>query len=328
MKKQFLFITLVLLSLSSKAHGMLHSAVEYNRYTEAHILLSLGWSPNERLREKGKKTPLYIAVEKNLPDMVKLLMSYGADWRIHDSSKRTSFDVAVNNESTDILDIFAQVGDKKQFIQHATLALTRAARNNKKNSVRWLLAHEAEADGQYEIPGTNIAVGTDTTPLEAAACEGHDDIIDMLLDYNAPIGNALSLVAIQGQHTTIDLLLRHSNARISMHELIRVLGHAARSGKTESALMLLWHAQHRDTNSSLNADAAKASELTKDPALRKILTDETMRNRETGKMLQTEDLKLYERWKKENDREKTPVSMVHFLQNREIGGPRRPWGSR
>ena len=88
----------------------LNRAVAANELIEARRLLAAGASVNQGDKNYGGVTPLFLAVERGSIEMVKLLLSYGADVNAADESKRTPLMSLDSDATPELLELLIEAG--------------------------------------------------------------------------------------------------------------------------------------------------------------------------------------------------------------------------
>merc|ERR1712000_407683 len=75
----------------------LHIASEYGHFHTVEMLLYL--NANVNAQAEYQRTPLILAAQNNHIEVVKLLLSYYADVKVHDSLGRSAIDVVEDSET-------------------------------------------------------------------------------------------------------------------------------------------------------------------------------------------------------------------------------------
>ncbi len=125
-------------------------------------------------REPDGRVPLHAALGEGNLDAVRLLLEYGADPGIVDSSGFGLLHWATFANSRAILDVARDAAGEPLDVvdEKGTTPLSRAARGNDCIAVSWLLEHGADPN-RADLDGW--------TPLHLAAAEGNADVIERLL---------------------------------------------------------------------------------------------------------------------------------------------------
>ncbi len=217
--------------------------IKNNNLNYVKILLNVGLEPNDVL---DIKDPLMLATKYSTVDMVKELLDRGADINYKDEYGQTLFHIAAEHGKADILHLFLtdpktknkfDVNEKTDFGQ--TTALHAAATSNNKDTIEFLLNHDANIEDTDEDGNTPlhyaasrnidttralINAGADIkaksffgqTPLHHASDSGKTDIVNLLLSSHADIdakdinGNtALHSAIKKHDYTTVTSLLNH-----------------------------------------------------------------------------------------------------------------------
>jgi len=216
------------------------------------MLLEYGVSPNA----KGDKqnTPLHVAAKAGHTGVVRQLIESGADLTASDELDKTPLFLAVANGDEIMVEHLLDEGAE---IEARTVtgetALLHAAATGKLAVVRLLLSYGADVNAlRTHTPGP-ARRGTDSpceaydSPLQAAAGQGHDEIVEELLVHGADIEieddhkrRPLHSAADEGNYIVVKHLIDRSclpdppeeNGRRPLHL-------AARAGKLETVKLLL-----------------------------------------------------------------------------------------
>ena len=192
-----------------------HRAVDKERVDIVEFLVREGVSVN--IQNRYGETPLHIAADKNAPaDMMKTLLSLGADFGLPDKRGKLPLTNAIRRGSREAANILILVADVNQTDASGRNALHMAADYGRMEFVSQLLERKANpnifrthGDSRIEtalmiairrenlqvaralIPASDVNAiqfskrGTSKTALCLSAEKGHLEIIDLLLDAGA-----------------------------------------------------------------------------------------------------------------------------------------------
>lgn len=181
MQKQILFIILLLISTPLFSQKLLR-AVEDNNRSEVEKLLKEG--ANANAYAKNGLLPLWRASADNRPEIVRLLIEYGAavDKPIKASAAGgTSLEMACQEGHLEVVQILLENGasiNERGYLGFTPIRV--AARNGHLEVVKHLAEKGANIDEQ---------ANDKATPLEHAAAKGHYEIVEFLLSKGANIDN-------------------------------------------------------------------------------------------------------------------------------------------
>jgi ankyrin repeat protein len=179
------------------------------------------------------RTPLFTAVIRRNPQMVKLLIDYGASVRVGDRNLRAPIHFAGFNNDTDMIALLLEKGAVVD--TRAIGAATPLIHSSLFNSVevsRFLIEHGADI---------NIQCNSLTTPLYFAALNNNREYLDYLLDAGADIDTPDFLdrtplyVAVRDGYLEIvkelidrgaDLKIRDAHLNRSLLHLASIQGHS------------------------------------------------------------------------------------------------------
>ncbi len=118
-------------------------------------------------------TPLSLALEKNYPDIIRLLLAKDVDFK---DKKKELFTWVASEGHLDILKTLEQKGVK---LKGETYLLAVAAEYGRLEIVQYLVANE--------YPPSEVSDGNKETPLHMAAQNGHDAVAKYLVENGANI---------------------------------------------------------------------------------------------------------------------------------------------
>ena len=134
-------------------NGVIHYAVERGDLTMLRMMMK---GNDINLKNKAGETPLFIAVRKNQPALVKLLTGVDAKSErprssvgIKNAAEKNVFDVACEYGSRDVLDILEKAG-----AEYGPAQLIIAVSNSRLAVVKWLVAMGVDVNA----PGVMAAV--------------------------------------------------------------------------------------------------------------------------------------------------------------------------
>ncbi|KAF3317211.1 hypothetical protein TWF173_000457 [Orbilia oligospora] len=212
-----------------------------------------------------KASLLYIFAERNLPNLSKIELKRSPTMDIEGEYYCFPILAALANGGENVVRVFLTFdadsqSDKHKYSglyarhQQEVSTLLKEGRYLKVPRGQTLFAYAAEK-GKWGIASLLLATGkvdVDTrmrgggTLLSYAAAEGHDEIIDMLLergaglDFQDVLGRTpLSYAAERGHTTAVELLLRGNARPWSAHDSKTPLSHAAANGHAPVVELLL-----------------------------------------------------------------------------------------
>jgi len=200
------------------------------------MLLDCGADPNET-GWAGLPLPLHLAVQKSNVEIARLLLDGGADVNLGDGEHRTPLAYAIKRNNAALITLLKERGgvtedtralmseamhysrieqvkdlienrgfDPKYRYPNGSTLISKAARNNNRELVLYLLSKGADITARY--PGG--------TALHDAAFEGHTDMCLLLIEHGVPLdvrnhlGETALEVARQGGHDeTVRVLKEH-----------------------------------------------------------------------------------------------------------------------
>jgi ankyrin repeat protein len=187
-----------------------------NRLEIAKMILEKGQDPNIRFT-KMNTSPLLVAVSYNHPDMVKLLLEYGADVYFVGEKKQNALDIAREKGFSRIEQLLLNPRVKyniKQVKQISQIRLLQAVSRGKFEQVRALLDQGADINVKEKKSGQ--------TPLISASFKQRKNLVQLLLDKGADVHardingeTALMAAAAKGNTSIVKMLLEkgaHVNA--------------------------------------------------------------------------------------------------------------------
>jgi ankyrin repeat protein len=147
-----LFLLTVLVSLAACSHkpdpARLLEAVRNNDVKTVEKCLKWGTDPDSTI-EDGKTTALHLALYKGDFEMVKLLVSAGADLTAYDSERNVPLGLAAKNNDADIVAFLIGSGADVNFVsrnRYNTTALMDAANENALDALKVLIDNGADLD--------------------------------------------------------------------------------------------------------------------------------------------------------------------------------------
>eukprot|EP01147_Barroeca_monosierra_P009246 gene9246-1528_t len=154
----------------------LHVAVARRSITAVKLLLD--YKVKKNIQDSAKQTPLLLAVEHSLNDIIYSLLDAGADASMLDFQGRTILHAAIMTGNVETLDIALQAfGEAINYAdQYGETPLHYASNFGFLESINELLRNGAEV---------NVIDLKGITPLHWACSQGHKDIIAKLLSYGA-----------------------------------------------------------------------------------------------------------------------------------------------
>lgn len=189
-------------SLTKDGNTALHVAVEERRKDCAKLLLLSNGScraANVRNGSDGD-TPLHIAAGLGDEQLVKLLLSKGANKDIRNRVGKTAYDVAAENGNSKLFDAL-RLGDnlcaaaRKGEVRTIHRLLETGANINGRDQNGWTALHRASFKGKIDAVRTLIENGIDVsardedgfTALHCAVESGHVEVIELLMKKGAEI---------------------------------------------------------------------------------------------------------------------------------------------
>ena len=152
--------------------AILHQNIEL-----ARALLESGANINTPRVNNLDLTPLILATNRNLPDIVRFLLDNGADIDTLDYNDETALHDAIINEFTDIVDLLLDAGADPNLTNHeGETPLYMAIEANNVAIVRALLEHDADPNEETLNGNTLLHMAIDLPSL---------DIVRVLLDNGA-----------------------------------------------------------------------------------------------------------------------------------------------
>ncbi|KAK3923693.1 Ankyrin repeat and SAM domain-containing protein 6 [Frankliniella fusca] len=178
------------------ARGYPVDGVDESGLTPLHVCASIGWSEavsillkygaNVHATSPHGWTALMQAVSNDHVDTARILLNAGARLTDQNASGWDVLSLAVTSSDETFREILAST----RMTHDLKLALASACQQGKVQAVKLLLGRGANVNGALPISGI--------TPLMLAACEGHVNIVDILLSFGANpyILNSSNLTAI------------------------------------------------------------------------------------------------------------------------------------
>ncbi|HEY8961411.1 MAG TPA: ankyrin repeat domain-containing protein, partial [Luteolibacter sp.] len=198
------------------------------------LLLSLGANPDRR--NAAGETVVHLALRQSWPEARHLLIDARANFNLPDATGVSPLERAVETRDFALADELVQAGAKAR-PEFWRAALWRALSQRDTDAVRlWLKlgADPAATDGRGRLP------------LEWATFLGDVPLCQILLNANAPAGDALYLACRQGDRGLTGLLLAYgiSPNRPRAPWLDTPLNAAIRAGRDDLARLLLNKGAH------------------------------------------------------------------------------------
>ncbi|EGX45684.1 hypothetical protein AOL_s00159g4 [Orbilia oligospora ATCC 24927] len=212
-----------------------------------------------------KVSLLYIFAERNLPNLSKIELKRSPTMEIEGEHYCFPILAALANGNENVVRVFLTFdadpqSDKHKYSglyvrhQQEVNTLLQEGRYLEVPRGQTFFAYAAEK-GKWSIASLLLATGKvevdarkqgGRTPLSYAAAEGHDEIIDMLLERGAGLDSQdvlgrtpLSYAAERGHTTAVELLLRRNARPWSAHDSRTPLSHAAANGHAPVVELLL-----------------------------------------------------------------------------------------
>ena len=187
-------------AISNSGVAPIHLACLESTYEIVELLLKKG--VNSSVKDADEWTPLHIACHSNALDIVKLLLEYEADPLVLNLDEESPIDLTENEEIKDILNRHDKATINENFEATLLSCLKTAVKENRVESFlktidisdQGTLLHLSAAYGfkklaRYILESGLIEVDTmddeKWTPLHAAYYWENDDIISLLIQYNA-----------------------------------------------------------------------------------------------------------------------------------------------
>ncbi len=243
--KKLIFLSLIAL-LSTNAYGQdLKTAIEEGKIEQVRTILKENPETVNTVDEDGN-SPLYFAASKGDPEIVKLLISTGADINITNSDSNTPLLIAVwrkNVETAQVL--ISNNADINIRNKYNATPLLFAANGGLSDITRLLISKGADVNVQ-------TAFGT---PLHRAALYGFRDVAEILLDSGADVNaimppqNWTPLHNTFGKHPEIVQLLIDNGADLNAKDytgktpLIFAIN-AGGSSDSDAAIVLIRNGAH------------------------------------------------------------------------------------
>ncbi|CAK9795133.1 Protein TANC2 [Anthophora plagiata] len=249
----------------------------------SRLLLLAGASPNHITEYLGNAPALCMYAHEGSVEMVSLLLEFGADVELTNSQGCTALSLAAARGHCDVVRRLAAAGAS---LGHTDMAgqcpLVHAARHGRLSVVGYLLAcdwvvptNENETEGNQDIRREEAA----QQAVVAAAAQGHESIVEYLLDMSEVIVDrpdtligetALTIAAANGSTATVSALLARGASPTAVNAKgLSSLMLAAREGHWGTAERLLQGTLSSSTDTILD-DAASLLDQ-RDPAGRSAL---------------------------------------------------------
>ena len=168
----------VLLDEKKKNEEQLWQCSKDGKDEDVNRLLRSGVNPNcIYINGLIESTPLEIATFRGHIDMVRLLLSMGADPNIRNKFGNTPLMLAAQYDKFKVAEVLLDAGaDPKREGMFGITPVHFAAARNRSEEIKWLVDKGAEP---------NRATSYGSTPLHWAAAEGHTKSVEVLLDLGA-----------------------------------------------------------------------------------------------------------------------------------------------
>ena len=130
---------------------------------------------NAQLDDGNYSSPLHLAAKEGLPELVRVLLSKGAEVDAKNRRKETALHLAASEGNEEVVRLLLQNNadvDAKNDFESTPLHL--ASFEGKEKIARVLLEHNADPNAQDQYQDT---------PLHLAAWEGHPKVVDVLLKH-------------------------------------------------------------------------------------------------------------------------------------------------
>lgn len=177
-----------------------------NGYTNI-IRLLLEDGVNIDSRNENGQTALMRAAINNRADVISVLLGEGADAKLLDNNRYTAFTTAAFYNATNAMRIMMNEGGISPDSKEAENAIRIAARNNKTESLKFLI--------QFGVDKNTRGGENGNTPLMLAALEGQEEATMILINARANVndqnGNgetALMLAAGNSKKNTLKVLMK------------------------------------------------------------------------------------------------------------------------
>ena len=197
-------------------YSALHTAINGKKIEFAEMLLGIQPHININLKDGRGNTPLLLAVQERLDDIVRVLLKFKADLEPRNKKGETAFLLAIKHKAESTWKNMLSESTWKTMLQNSDgiilnegggaipTALHMAAKHGQLEVVQQLLEHGADVNalgGQYN------------TALQAAAASGFEDVVKYLLEKEADaslsggmFANALSAAVFSGIFKTVSIL--------------------------------------------------------------------------------------------------------------------------
>lgn len=197
---------------ASNGDPILFRAIESLDRSNVVLLLDAGARATTWNKSK-EANPLFVAINRRQPDVIELLLEYGARLETGDRRRNSALNHAAARGYPEIVELLVDHGAKletRNSWQYTPLMTAAAGR--KPSVVSRLIALGAEVDATTRI---------ETTALTIAAYRGHADIVELLLDAGADInrvntrtGRTPLMYAAEGGHASaVEVLLNRGADR-------------------------------------------------------------------------------------------------------------------
>ncbi|KAJ4294216.1 actin- protein 3 [Kalmusia sp. IMI 367209] len=211
---------------------LLHVAAWKGKFSYVNWLITLGADVNHKTNEG--ESCLHLAVKCNHHPITRLLLQHGIDVSSVDGFNQSPlFLASAQGHNDDVRLLLEKGADQIACLRNGASPLFMAARNGNLELAKMLLGDgigltQAFEDGSTLSPRQQASIDAAKddrfTPLLTAACNGHLEVVNLLLKHGASIAaethagdTALDLAILKGHLDVVQALL-HAGADVSTHE--------------------------------------------------------------------------------------------------------------
>ncbi|KAJ6563613.1 ankyrin repeat-containing domain protein [Mycena vulgaris] len=203
---------------------------------------------------------LYIASRRGSYELVRLLLEHGAEVNMKGDSFPTALYAAVSEGHSDICRLLIEHGADTNVTGPAGSALEAAIGLGNEVIAKLLIEHGADVNGKalyivsrrgsYALVRLLLEHGAEvntngpfgTSPLCAAASEGHPDIVRLLIEHGADTSAMLYPALLKGHNDVVRLLIEHgANINTNAGRYSTVLQAAIAEGNEAIVMWLIEH---------------------------------------------------------------------------------------